>query len=730
MPRFRRNPGLRANPDRRTRELERRWIASGSFQDGAAYARALRRSDDWRAWEVFRSAWENDPGHSLLPPDWRARKGLEPGAERFYVDRWPEGWVVYDQAYDQSLSLDSQREAREVMRFVRDYAKEHGDVDLLAVPYTWDQQLHYNDLSRIWDYWDVEHQPPARGNPDEDLRSLERAAAAGDCDAVLRWASASQRVGRKIPRRTFVEAVYHTSRNAEGNLIPGSWEWDQAHRQLAMALARASRLIKGQGIFLEIPPETIDKWEYVETGSPPAQLGSPQHQNYYGDVKTTMFWEQFGKPSMGPRSEQHIFVRKGGLHYDGGLVGDTRVAIVLPTWARASGWPLTQRGNVRIYRLHGNRWFPVFESGELAPTGRLMSETQRNRWRIGFNPDERMRSLERAAQGGDLDAQAAFLRERMRAGKVDPAKLWLLARYPGAGERPAIERAFGEQIPLTAAMYSGMTWAGYHRLGGNSPDQGNHAFYQWLAHDIHVEKERGEEIPLHRLKTRLGAWAVLFEAVGDLFVRAGYEPALFEWPSHGRPSPACPQCGQPMQIEARDHWLSGEAWWVCGNHGDWITLPAHHDPFVDPDYIRTRLDDYPADPEVPAPQMYLSVSRGLTTELGRVVDIAYEGSMFAQVIEVPPRWIEEAQGAAAGHPEGILADPEVELAEIIASRWGQACGYPCQPMRVVEPGLLNRWVVTPERAIVAERIYSYLVAALLAWLRDEPPPTPIRVWPE
>jgi hypothetical protein len=51
-------------------------------------------------------------------------------------------------------------------------------------------------------------------------------------------------------------------------------------------------------------------------------------------------------------------------------------------------------------------------------------------------------------------------------------------------------------------------------------------------------------------------------------------------------------------------------------------------------------------------------------------------------------------------------------------------------MRVVEPGLLNRWVVTPERAIVAERIYSYLVAALLAWLRDEPPPTPIRVWPE
>ncbi len=54
-------------------------------------------------------------------------------------------------------------------------------------------------------------------------------------------------------------------------------------------------------------------------------------------------------------------------------------------------------------------------------------------------PDSRLRSLERQAQTGDLDAAVAFLRERKRIGEIDQRRIELAA-YCGHGAAYALQR--------------------------------------------------------------------------------------------------------------------------------------------------------------------------------------------------------------------------------------------------------------------------------------------------
>lgn len=61
--------------------------------------------------------------------------------------------------------------------------------------------------------------------------------------------------------------------------------------------------------------------------------------------------------------------------------------------------------------------------------------------------DERIRALARRAQQGDVDARASLLRERLRAGTLDPARLEVAARMGDAGAR----RAFDAPPPIDVA---------------------------------------------------------------------------------------------------------------------------------------------------------------------------------------------------------------------------------------------------------------------------------------
>jgi hypothetical protein len=131
-----------------------------------------------------------------------------------------------------------------------------------------------------------------------------------------------------------------------------------------------------------------------------------------------------------------------------------------------------------------------------------------NPWRR--NADPRLRMAERrAATEQSVEALAALYRERMRAGDLHPANLWLAARIPPyntclAEVHAAAELAFGERIPVAEDVLS----AG---LASPSPAGLAAQNSEIFCNDIAEEKKRGLFPPTERLRMRLRAMAWLLE---------------------------------------------------------------------------------------------------------------------------------------------------------------------------------------------------------------------------
>lgn len=102
----------------------------------------------------------------LIPKDWRARRGCEPRTGRIYVEHMPHEdpscrWQVSDAAYAVCVGFRTKREATEAASFYRAYIKRHGDIDLCSVPWSLDDELHYDDPERYERWWAVEYPPKA-----------------------------------------------------------------------------------------------------------------------------------------------------------------------------------------------------------------------------------------------------------------------------------------------------------------------------------------------------------------------------------------------------------------------------------------------------------------------------------------------------------------------------------------------------------------------------------------
>jgi hypothetical protein len=146
---------------------------------------------------------------------------------------------------------------------------------------------------------------------------------------------------------------------------------------------------------------------------------------------------------------------------------------------------------------------------------------------VRFNSDARLRGLERRwRESGTIEDHAFYIRELMRVGQADPAKLWILARM-GAPEREAIVTAFDEMIPEARFWIHGGPQVEQHALG----------FGTLLNEDIEVyltDVRPGDQIvprlPPHRLVTRLLAFAELFRALDRLWNSWGPD---HEWDNIG-----------------------------------------------------------------------------------------------------------------------------------------------------------------------------------------------------
>jgi len=143
--------------DKRLRNLERQWLAGDRSRElGEAYALELERQDEWDKAHQVRSRIV------YLPPDYRERRGFRPPDGRFEIEEiesWDGGraYQVVDYAYANTIGGFSSREAREVLRFAKEYVERHGDIDFNSFPYDLDDELVYDDWEFQVQWWDNEH---------------------------------------------------------------------------------------------------------------------------------------------------------------------------------------------------------------------------------------------------------------------------------------------------------------------------------------------------------------------------------------------------------------------------------------------------------------------------------------------------------------------------------------------------------------------------------------------
>lgn len=163
--------------------------------------------------------------------------------------------------------------------------------------------------------------------------------------------------------------------------------------------------------------------------------------------------------------------------------------------------PLAQTGNVAEDALEYRRLIkPLLEDLAGPEEVRWLSDAG---W--DFNPDPRLRDLERAAAAGDPEAALQLVHARHRAGLLHPAALFLLARIGEEPERAAATEIFDRTFmrPLLWPFkdkhgeYEWPFGTEYEALE-NTQILGS-MFYQLLYEDIGAEVADGYTIPIERL---------------------------------------------------------------------------------------------------------------------------------------------------------------------------------------------------------------------------------------
>jgi hypothetical protein len=326
--------------------------------------------------------------------------------------------------------------------------------------------------------------------------------------------------------------------------------------------------------------------------------------------------------------------------------------------------------------------------GEIEPCEPYWSSSEVYPERYRKNPpagDRRLRQLARAwKEGGGAHEHAAYLREAMRRGRADPAKLWILARMD-APEREAVQIAFGEVVPFAPHWSPPNDWW-------------NTRFYDLLTADIlhELNNRRGDvvPVPLHRLFVRRQAYAELFRALSRLV--AVYGPALDPETSQWEEAPG--------ELVAQ------------------ATL------------AQEMVKDGP-DQQVPPSMImdFASVSERFVhwfNTLSMWSNVAHR-----QMIDVPQRVVSDCESELADEGDEPFGWDEVLDC---VSQWALAQGSGVWDYQMEEVDALSEDPDDPVRAVGypgtwfgGRVVFEYLLASLYAWLRGDPEPQPdplVRRW--
>lgn len=325
------------------------------------------------------------------------------------------------------------------------------------------------------------------------------------------------------------------------------------------------------------------------------------------------------------------------------------------------------------------------------------------RWRL--NSDARLRELERRwRESGSAQDHAAYLRQLIRTGQVDPARLWILARM-NAPERAAIQLALEEPIPIATQ------WVGpYPILGKTATSFTRRLWYSLLTHDIDVEVGQRRHVPIERVRTRYQAWIVLMQQAHSLRVAQGV--GLPDWFDNTYPG-VIDAASLQRTVRMTEHHVASGLW-----------------------------------SEFEFAEQYAESTSGAAFALMAVADLLFEAGALARAVEVPERWVDEALevgenwGAQLGELDPAAARDFLEV--LVAQRLPETDAIPWSAVPHPElPGDmaaidqvdvdLDRGALRgggmivlayPNQVMTEIEFNLFLRDSLLAWLRDDPLPAP------
>ena len=94
---------------------------------------------------------------SLLPKDWRKRRGMPPRSARFTIEGQRGEWDLIDWAYATVVGFPRKADAQDAHWFAREYVKRHGDIDFRSFPYRLEDPLDYENAQGVADFWEREY---------------------------------------------------------------------------------------------------------------------------------------------------------------------------------------------------------------------------------------------------------------------------------------------------------------------------------------------------------------------------------------------------------------------------------------------------------------------------------------------------------------------------------------------------------------------------------------------
>ncbi len=312
--------------------------------------------------------------------------------------------------------------------------------------------------------------------------------------------------------------------------------------------------------------------------------------------------------------------------------------------------------------------------------------------RVRRNADTRLRDLERrweqTRSPGDAAAylnavkragdQAAVFRAGMHVGVLHPAKLWVLARM-GAKERAAIEAAFGESIHLVP--WRGLKKSVKHGVDPTGPPQAldRGGFTRLLVQDIARESRVRLSVPRERIIQRWLMVEALFKALIAAMEAQGVGAAE----------------AQVRLIQAQNRLI-----WIAG-------IELADGSVQEPDNYQVASD-------------FVARATLFLDQLPEAGWALFEAGAFPEVHELPRRWLEEAR------PDEWDDVDEDELEEIVRDRARPGEWWSWRPEQVDivwgDGACYGRGY--PDEQTTYRILSEYLTQALLAYLRDEPPPAP------